>query len=174
MRGIALPIALILVAVVLVVAVALSRNVGTEARVVGSEADRTFATEATDAALRSTMAEIKTLPVVPQLIDANDPTMKWWNASASPITANFWKTCATGAPGNRCAKETKTQAETNTQAGRTYDIFRVVQPTGTVEEIGATSGSYVFFYRVSVLITLDSGARSEVEAYVRRPQLIKS
>lgn len=168
MRGIALPIALILVAVVLVVAVALTRNVGTEARVVGSEADRTFATEATDAAMRATMAELKTLPVVPQLIDTNDPTLKWWSASALPITTNFWKTCASGAPGNRCAKETKTQA------GRTYDILRVVQPTGTVDETGATSGSLVFFYRVTVLITLDSGARSEVEAYVRRPQLIKS
>jgi Tfp pilus assembly protein PilX len=168
-RGIALPVALILVAVVLVAAVALMRNVGQDSLVSGNEADRTFATEATDAALRATISELQALSAIPELIDVSDPSLKWWKSTKTPITAAFWQNCAAGIPGDKCLSESKT-----TQSGRTYNVLRVVQPSGTPENTGATSGSYTFFYKVSVLISLDNGTRSEVEAFVRRPQLIKS
>jgi Tfp pilus assembly protein PilX len=167
-RGIALPVALILVTIVLIAAVALMRNVGQDSLVSGNEADRTFATEATDAALRATITELQLLPSIPESIDVNDPSLKWWKSTKTPITAAFWQNCAAGIAGDKCLSESKTQA------GRTYNVLRVVQPTGVPENIGATSGSYTFFYKVSVLISLDNGTRSEVEAYVRRPQLIKS
>jgi Tfp pilus assembly protein PilX len=172
-RGIALPVALILVTIVLIAAVALMRNVGQDSLVSGNEADRTFATEATDAALRATIAELQALPSIPELIDVNDLSLKWWKSTKTPITAAFWQNCAAGSAGDKCVSESKTVGGTGTQLARTYTVLRVVQPTGVPENIGATSGSYTFFYKVSVLISLDNGTRSEVEAYVRRPQLIR-
>jgi Tfp pilus assembly protein PilX len=166
-RGIALPIALILVAVVLVAAVALMRNTGQDSLVSGNEADRIFATEATDAAMRQTLTEFQALSTIPELIDITDPKLAWWRNNVTPITGAYWSTCAAGSAGDKCVSESVTKS------GRTYTVQRLVSPAGPPEPFGATSGSYTFFYRIAVLITLDNGARSESESYVRRPQLVK-
>ncbi len=167
-RGVALPVSLILVAVALVVGVALLRAARQDLAVSGSEADRTFATEATDAALRSMLTELQALPGIPEIVDPSGATLPWWNKSNVAITPAFWVSCATAPPGARCVGESKTNA------GRTYQVQRTVQPNGTPDEISATSGAFSFYYRVAVLVTLDTGARAEIESYVRRPQLVKS
>jgi hypothetical protein len=166
-QGIALPIALILVAVVLIAAVALMRNVGFDSQISGNEADRVFATEATDSAVRKTLTEFHALPMIPEMVDDTDPRLGWWRLNSAPITAAFWANCAAGAVGDKCVSEAVNKGT------RSYTVQRMVQPAGPPETSGATSGTFTFFYRIAVLITLDNGSRSEAEAYVRRPQLVK-
>lgn len=166
-RGIALPIALILIAVVLIAAVALMRNAGFDSQISGNEADRVFTTEATDSAVRQTLTELQALPTIPEMVDDTDPKLGWWRLSSAPITAAFWSNCATGPVGDKCL------AEAVNKGTRSYTVQRMVQPAGPPETSGSTSGTFTFFYRIAVLITLDNGSRSEAEAYVRRPQLVK-
>ncbi len=166
-RGIALPIALILIAVVLIAAVALLRNTSFDSQVSGNEADRVFATEATDAAMRQTLTEFQALSMVPEMLDDTDPKLGWWRLSKTPITGGFWATCAAGPLGDRCISEKVKKSD------RDFTVQRMVQPAGNPEPAGATSGTLVFFYRIAVLVTLDNGSRSEAESYVRRPQLVK-
>jgi hypothetical protein len=167
-QGIALPIALILIAVVLIAAVALMRNAGFDSQISGNEADRVFTTEATDSAVQKTLSELQKLPVNPEMVDDTDPILAWWRLSSAPITPAFWASCSTGPVGNRCTSESVTKGK------RPYTVQRMVQPAGPPEPYGATSGAFTYLYRIAVLITLDNGTRSEAEAYVRRPQLVKS
>jgi Tfp pilus assembly protein PilX len=171
-RGIALPIALILIAVVLIAAVALMRNAGFDSQISGNEADRVFTTEATDSAVRKTLTELQALPTIPEMIDDTDPKLAWWRQNSAPIAASFWANCATGPVGNKCVSESVNKI-TRPETTREYTVQRMVQPAGPPEPSGATSGTFTFFYRVAVLITLDNGSRAEAEAYVRRPQLVK-
>jgi Tfp pilus assembly protein PilX len=164
-EGVALPVSLIIVGVILIVAVSLFRASRSDLLGGANEADRVLATQASDAALRLLLNEIRALPVIPEVADPSGSTLSWWNTNPTAITANFWSTCAAAPAPNRCAEETITRA------GRTYRVQRTVQPTGAPDESTGTSGALAHYYRAAVLVTLDNGARSEVESYIRRPQI---
>jgi Tfp pilus assembly protein PilX len=167
-HGLALPAALLITAVVLVTAVAMIRASREDVSGSGNIADRAFAAEATDAALKALMTEVQTLPAIPELTDPVGTTLAWWNTSLSAVNPAFWSNCATASPGARCT------SESITRSGRTYTVQRTVQPSGVPDENSGTSGAISFFYRASVLVTLDNGTRAEVEGYVRRPQLVRN
>jgi Tfp pilus assembly protein PilX len=165
--GVALPISLIIVALMLIIAVSLFRATRSDLAASGNEGDRVFATQASDAALNSLLTELQALPAIPEIVDPAGTTLDWWNASPAAITGAFWSGCSTAAAGARCSDQTLTRA------GRTFRVQRMVQPNGVPDASTATAGALAFYYRVAVLVTLDNGTRSETESYVRRPQIVR-
>jgi Tfp pilus assembly protein PilX len=166
-NGVALPVSLIIVAIMLIVSIALVRSSRSDLAASGNEGDRVFATQASDAALKSMLAELQALPAIPEIYDPAGASLLWWNANPAPITGAFWSGCATAAAGARCSDESVTKA------GRKFRVQRMVQPNSTPDRSTATSGALAFYYRVAVLVTLETGARAETESYVRKPQIVR-
>jgi hypothetical protein len=166
-RGVALPVSLVLMSIFLVVAIALFRSTRTDVSIGAGLGDRAFASQALDVALQSLLMEVRALPAIPEVYDPSGSTLRWWNSSYAPIDTSFWRDCDTRPAGNRCDRSSMTRA------GRTYEVRTMVQPNAVPSTDSATSGALLFFYRAAVLVTLENGARTEIETYIQRPQLVR-